>query len=63
MITFFFEKRKDILNKLTKERLNKITELINETKFDDLLYYYKNMMNRKRFDGINNVIKAKFIKR
>ena len=51
------KKRKQSFNKLTKNRLNETTKLANQTNFDDLIYYYKNVMTRKRLDNVDNAIK------
>ena len=41
------KERKEIFDKAAKERFEEITELTNETNFDDLIYYYKNMSRRR----------------
>ena len=51
------KKRKQGFNKLTKNRLNEATKLTNQTNFDDLIYYYINIMTRKRLDNVDNAIK------
>ena len=51
------KKRKQSFNKLTKNRLNEATKLTNQTNFDDLIYYYINIMTRKRLDNVDNAIK------
>ena len=51
------KKRKQSFNKLTKNRLNETTKLTNQTNFDDLIYYYINIMTRKRLDNVDNAIK------
>ena len=51
------KKRKQGFNKLTKNRLNEATKLTNQTNFDDLIYYYINIMTRKRLDNVDNSIK------
>ena len=44
--------------KLVKERFEEIAEFTNETSFDDLICYYKNM-GRKRLNDFNNATKLK----
>ena len=46
MITIYLWKKKKRNYKLAKERFKEITELTDETNFDDLLYYYKNMSKK-----------------
>ena len=47
---------KEIIEKLVKERFDKIKELSSETNDDDLKYYFKRYTTRKRFDDFNNAI-------
>ena len=47
--------------KLNERKTCKIQESPNETNFDHLIYYYKNM-SRKRFNDFNNAIKLFQIK-
>ena len=47
---------KEIIEKLVKERFDKIKELSSEINDDDLKYYFKRYTARKRFDDFNNAI-------
>ena len=51
------EKERKVV-KLVKKRFEEIAEFTNETSFDDLIYYYKNM-GRERLNDFNNAIKPK----
>ena len=55
------KKKKKMFLKLNERKTCKIQESPNETNFDHLIYYYKNM-SRKRFNDFNNAIKLFQIK-
>ena len=49
-------KKNDKFYKFVKKIFKEKAELTNETNFDNLIYYYKNM-SKKRFNDLDNVIK------
>ena len=49
--------RKNIFEELVKRRFDEIMQLIDETNFDDLIYYFKGDSARKRFNDFENGIK------
>ena len=53
---------KKISEKLLKERFDEITELTDEINKNDLKYYFKGNILRKRFDDFSNCIKL-FLKK
>ena len=45
---------KEVFEKYFKQRFDKIIKLVDETNFDDLICYFKNISNRRRFDDFDN---------
>ena len=49
--------RKEVFERLAKERLDETIKLIEEKKINDLIYYFSGNIARKKFDYFENGIK------